>query len=142
LQQAMETALDTVQDDRFACHSKDWCTAVLDNGAVLVTISDPTYLGAACDAADIVVIPIRLRLARCRSGATVYTGASLRRTGAVEIDLNAPPPGITTAFDSLDRPWSRHRAYDWRTASFTSSPKAPPSDSPSPPVSPISDSDE
>ena len=28
LQQAMETALDTVQDGRFACHSKDWCGGI------------------------------------------------------------------------------------------------------------------
>jgi hypothetical protein len=76
--------------------------------------------------ADIVVTPVRLRIDRCRSGAALYTGASLRQTGSIEIDLNATPPKVTTAFQSLTRPWERHRAYDWRTMGFTDEPDASP----------------
>jgi competence protein ComEC len=130
LRQAMETALNRVADGRFACHGRDWCVAMLENGTMLATIADAAYLGPACDTADIVVTPVRLRLDRCRSGATLYTGASLRRTGSVEIDLSASQPVVSTAFQALNRPWERHRAYDWRTAGFPSgSPPSPLSDS-------------
>ncbi len=130
LQAAMEAALDVVAEGGFACHGRDWCVAMLDNGTILATISDPAYLGPACDTADIVVTPVRLRLERCRSGATLYTGASLRRTGSVEIDLSTPQPTILTAFNALDRPWERHRAYDWRKeAASENTARSPISDS-------------
>ncbi|MET0748322.1 MAG: ComEC/Rec2 family competence protein [Rhizobium sp.] len=116
LRQAMEAALDGVADGGFACHGRDWCVAMLETGSMLATISDAAYLGPACDTADIVVTPVRLRFDKCRSGATLYTGASLRRTGSVEIDLTGTEPVVSTAFQSLDRPWERHRAYDWRAA--------------------------
>lgn len=132
LRLAMETALDSVADGRFACHGRDWCVAMLENGTMLATISDGAYLGPACDTADIVVTPIRLRLDTCRSGAALYTGASLRHTGSVELDLSKAQPIIATAFQTLDRPWERHRAYDWRSAAFPATPS----------TSPVSDSGE
>ncbi len=126
LREAMAGSLDRVPDGGFACHRKDWCAAMLDNGTVLLTIANAAYLGPACDTADIVVIPVRLRLGRCRSGAILFTGATLRRTGSVEIDLGSEKPVTTTAFQSLGRPWNRHRAYDWHTGTFVSAPEASP----------------
>jgi hypothetical protein len=128
LRKAMETSLDTVPAGGFACHRKDWCVAMLDNGEMLVTIDNAAYLGAACDTADIVITPVRLRLDRCRSGAMLFTGANLRRTGAIEMDLSSGKPVISTAFQRLDRPWSRHRAYDWHSGTFEAAPTSPSGD--------------
>jgi competence protein ComEC len=126
LRLAMEAALDSGADGGFACHGRDWCVAMLENGSILATIADPAYLGPACDMADIVVTPVRIRIDRCRSGAALYTGASLRQTGSIEIDLNATPLKVATAFQSLTRPWERHRAYDRRTMGFSDEPAASP----------------
>lgn len=103
----------------FVCVKKAWCTAKLPNGQVVTTIDDAAYLGPACDTAQIVITSIRLRFDRCRSGAALFTGETLRKTGAVEIRFDQQGPVIKTAFDTLARPWSRHRAYDWRSDTFT-----------------------
>ncbi|MGA1804371.1 ComEC/Rec2 family competence protein [Rhizobium sp. HT1-10] len=130
LRTAMETALESVADGGFACHARDWCVAMLANGQIVSTISDAAYLGPACDTADIVVTPIKLRTQSCRSGGTLYTGASLRKSGSVEIDLAPDRPRVLPAFTSLNRPWERHRAYDWRKASYSdASATSPVSDS-------------
>jgi len=105
-------------EERFSCVKKAWCTARLENGSVLTVIDNAAYLGPACDASDIVVTPVRLRLESCRSGALLFTGASLRRTGAVELRFDGGAAGVTTSFEKLDRPWTRHRAYDWRSGTF------------------------
>jgi ComEC/Rec2-related protein len=141
LKDAMAAALDTVPDGGFACHRKDWCTAILENGRILTTIDSPAYLGAACDTADIVVIPARLRLGGCRSGAMLFTGSSLRRSGAVEIDLEPQAPVIRTAFQGVQRPWNRHRAYDWRSGTFLSAGGPPIEGEPLGQMSPLSDND-
>jgi competence protein ComEC len=115
---AMEEALDRTMQGSFACQRGDWCVAMLENGAILVTIENAAYLPSACDTANIVVTPIRLRLDRCRSGAALITGATLRKTGSLEIMLDADKPVISTAFENPQRPWTRHRTYDWRTDKF------------------------
>jgi competence protein ComEC len=133
VRKAMEAALDRTMQGSFACQKGAWCVAMLDNGAFLITIENAAYLPSACDTANIVVTPIRLRLDRCRSGATLITGATLRRTGSLEMALDADKPNISTAFDNPQRPWTRHRTYDWRTGKF---------DAPVISASPVSDSDE
>lgn len=133
VRKAMEEALDQTMQGSFACQKGAWCVAMLENGAMLVTIEDAAYLPPACDTASIVVTPIRLRLDRCRSGAMLFTGATLRRTGSVEMDLSADEPIVATAFENPQRPWARHRTYDWRTGAFGA---------PIVPVSPVSDNDE
>ncbi|MFJ6325481.1 MULTISPECIES: ComEC/Rec2 family competence protein [unclassified Rhizobium] len=128
---AMEEALDRTMQGSFACQKGAWCVAMLENGTILVTIENAAYLPPACDTANIVVTPIRLRLDRCRSGALLYTGATLRRTGSVEMDLSGDKPIVSTAFENPQRPWTRHRTYDWRTGTFGApiEPKSPVSDS-------------
>ncbi|MBB3453303.1 ComEC/Rec2-related protein [Rhizobium sp. BK313] len=133
VRKAMDAALDNAGQGGFACQKRAWCVAMLDNGDMLVTIEDAAYLAPACDTANIVVIPVRLRLDRCRSGATLFTGATLRRTGSIEIDLSADKPITRNAFQTLTRPWNLHRAYDWRTGTFGALIA---------PVSPVSDSGE
>ncbi|MDL2398593.1 ComEC/Rec2 family competence protein [Rhizobium mayense] len=133
VRKAMDAALDNAGDGGFACQKREWCVAILDNGDMLVTIENAAYLAPACDTANIVVTPIRLRLDRCRSGARLFTGATLRRTGSIEMDLSADKPTTTTAFQALVRPWNMHRAYDWRSGTFGA---------PIAPVSPVSDNGE
>jgi hypothetical protein len=118
VRKAMEEALDRAMQGSFACQKGAWCVAMLENGAMLVTIEDAAYLPPACDTANIVVTPVRLRLDRCRSGAMLFTGATLRQTGSIEMDLRADTPVVLTAFENPQRPWMRHRTYDWRTGMF------------------------
>lgn len=114
---------------RFSCQKGAWCTTLLGNGKKLTIIDNAAYLGPACDTADIVVTPVRLRFDRCRSGALLFTGETLRRTGSVELRFTDKGTEITTAFDTLRRPWMRHRAYDWRSDSFADASTSPVSDS-------------
>ncbi|KQV81371.1 ComEC/Rec2 family competence protein [Rhizobium sp. Root1220] len=117
-------------ENGFTCRKGAWCTAMLDNGYVLTTLEDAAYLGPACDVSDIVVTPVRLRLGECRSGSMLFTGETLRRSGAVEVQIGQQGSmSVTTAYQSLSRPWLMHRTYDWRSNTFNT-------------ASPISDSDE
>jgi hypothetical protein len=120
---AMKKALagDTV--DRFICREKHWCVARLSDGLVVVIAQNGGYTGVACDLADIVVTPARLKWDKCRSGAVLHTGETLRRIGSVEFFLTEneyAPPTMTTvgALDGKQRAWTMHRHYDWRTATF------------------------
>ncbi|AVA21478.1 MULTISPECIES: ComEC/Rec2 family competence protein [unclassified Rhizobium] len=133
VRKAMDAALDAAGPGGFACQKGAWCVAMLDNGDMLVTIEDAAYLAPACDTANIVITSVRLRLDRCRSGATLFTGATLRRTGSIEMSLSTDKPIMTAAFENLSRPWSLHRSYDWRTDTFGA---------PLKPASPVSDSGE
>ncbi|UDF29494.1 UNVERIFIED_ORG: ComEC/Rec2 family competence protein [Roseateles sp. XES5] len=135
---AMTDAFATAGKTRaFVCEAKAFCAAISPSGWRIVTLEDTAFLGTACDNADLVVVPFPLRIDACRSGARLVTARHLRRTGALEIrpveagqstvsgssaPLSADPLSsaiVTPAVETLDRPWARHRAYDWRTGSFT-----------------------
>ncbi|WP_184376920.1 ComEC/Rec2 family competence protein [Rhizobium sp. BK619] len=118
---AMRAAAAGGETNRFSCVKKAWCTSRLGNGRVVTIIDNAAYLGPACDSADIVVTPVRLRFNSCRSGATLFTGETLRRTGSVELRFADAGLEVATAFETLSRPWMRQRAYDWRSNSFTES---------------------
>ncbi len=133
VRRAMEEALDRTMQGSFACQKGAWCVAMLENGAMLVTIENAAYLPPACDTANIVVTSIRLRLDHCRSGAMLITGATLRQTGSIEMALATDKPVVSAAFENPQRPWTRHRTYDWRTDKFGT---------PARPVSTVSDSAE
>ncbi|OBZ94072.1 transporter [Pararhizobium polonicum] len=125
---AVRQLLAEATPDRFLCVPKQWCAARARQGWRIVTVEDARFIGIACDEADIVVIPVMLRFRTCRSGALLLSGQSLRRTGAVEI--YGPSPGepagetgkaemrVVFALEQLQRPWARHRTYDWRTGLF------------------------
>ena len=117
-QEAQSAIAVNAREERFSCVKKAWCTAKLENGSVLTVIDNAAYLGPACDASDIVVTPVRLRLESCRSGALLFTGATLRKTGSVELNFDGGAAAVTASFEDLDRPWTRHRAYDWRSGTF------------------------
>jgi len=125
---AMLSALDAAAKQAgFVCETKAFCVAVSPNEWRIATLEDVAFLGTACDLADLVVTQVPLRTAACRSGAKLITARHLRRTGALEIipaeEENAPfmlEASITPAVETLERPWSRHRTYDWRTGTYTS----------------------
>ncbi|WP_411035466.1 ComEC/Rec2 family competence protein [Shinella sp. BYT-45] len=123
---AMSAAFEAAgKRNGFVCEAKAFCAAVSPSGWRIVALEDVAFLGTACDAADLVVVSFALRLDACRSGARMVTARHLRRTGALEITptgaATASPLAaarITTAVETLDRPWSRHRTYDWRSGRF------------------------
>ncbi|EJL57017.1 hypothetical protein PMI09_01505 [Rhizobium sp. CF122] len=105
--------------NRFVCLKGAWCTATHDSGYVLTIVENPVYFGAACDTADIVVTPARLRVTECRSGALLFTGETSRRSGPAEIRIDDQgTPIVTTSYTTHDRPWMRHRAYNCRSGTF------------------------
>ncbi|WP_275782319.1 ComEC/Rec2 family competence protein [Pararhizobium gei] len=124
----MRQLLAETKMNRFACVPKQWCAGTAAPGWKIVTVEDVRFLGAACDEADIVVTPVGVRLSACRSSAQLFTGRSLRRTGAIEIFAAEPsrkakdektPMRLVTALNDLQRPWVRHRSYDWRSGEFS-----------------------
>ncbi len=125
---AIRKLLAETTPGRFACVPKQWCAATARAGWRIVTVEDARFVGIACDEADIIVTSLMLQFRDCRSGAMLLSGQSLRRTGAVEIfAVSADDAGlqngkagmrVVTALDQLQRPWVRHRTYDWRTGEF------------------------
>lgn len=117
---AMQKALTESEEGRFACAAKLWCVLRLGERRIAL-VDDPAYAGAACDAATLVIVSARLRFEACRSGALLITSTTLRRTGALEISLPENPaeqPRLAPAFENAERPWMRHRSYDWRSGEF------------------------
>lgn len=64
----------------------------MDSGYILTVVENQAYFGAACDTADIVMTPARLRAPECRSGAMLFTGETLRRSAAAEISIDEQAP--------------------------------------------------
>ncbi len=102
----------------FVCAKGAWCAGRSRNGLRIATIEDLSYLGSACDEADVVVVGANILMPRCYSGAMLVTGRSLRRSGALEIVLQSGAVTSVGAINSKFREWTQHRFYDWRTKSF------------------------
>ncbi len=119
--QAARAAMRQAPRDRFVCMPKAWCAVKARAGPILVVVEDGRYAGAACDTAAIVVAA-RARFDHCRSDALMLNGTTLRKTGAIEISLAGSTDiyrwTLRTAMAGQDRPWTRHRYYDWRTGAF------------------------
>ena len=117
----MKADVAAADPGRFTCRNGLWCVARIENGAVILQTEIGGLAGAACDMADIVVTAARLKWSECHSGAKLFSGSTLRRTGSVEIHLN---PGdsrdftIVTSFGIGARPWYDHRLYDWRSGQY------------------------
>lgn len=118
--EAAKSRMKQAPSGRFTCESKAWCAASTGEG-IVITVEDGRYAGAACDAASLVIAP-SARFDRCRSGALMINGSTLRKTGALEISLNGAADyrrwQVRAAMADEDRPWSRHRHYDWRSQRF------------------------
>ncbi|MEM5473062.1 ComEC/Rec2 family competence protein [Hoeflea sp. AS60] len=123
------------QPSHFHCASRGVCAAVHAQAAIVV-IDEAALIGAACDRADLVVVSIPVYLGTCRSGATLITSRSLRRSGALAITVSktdqaqalqpSRPPRrpkrprfyMEAALQGTIRPWTVQRYYDWRTRAF------------------------
>ncbi len=127
-----------LQTSRFHCANRGVCAAV-HAGVRIVAIDQAALIGAACDRADLVVISIPVYLDECRSGATLVTARTLRRTGSLAIRVQesqassgfqASKAGsgagnstgahfrIDAAVQGVIRPWTVQRYYEWRTGTF------------------------
>ncbi|MDI7864022.1 competence protein ComEC family protein [Rhizobiaceae bacterium n13] len=114
----LRAALATEEVDRFNCLDRAWCVARTRAGVAIATIEDPTWIGAACDVADLVISARHVHFEQCRSGARLISPTLLRQTGALEIRFGesaSDPLHVLAAGQGADRPWTRHRSYDWRT---------------------------
>lgn len=107
----------------FTCAKNLWCAGITERSTKIIWFEQPALAGTACDLADIAITPSMLRMNTCRTGAKLVTGRTLRQTGALEIYARASADGrahlqIIPAIQTPNRPWNRHRAYDWRTNSY------------------------
>lgn len=151
---AMRAALDR-HPARFLCYGAKWCAADVAQGLPLVTVSDPAFVGPACDLAGIVVVARPPRITNCRAGVLLITGPALRRSGSIEIAVDrvldvsgvdpwirgeerqdratrvAAGPGtayrltVRSALGGVIRPWTVQRYYDWRSRGFDFGAAAP-----------------
>jgi hypothetical protein len=125
---AVETAafLTSAQPGVFACRKGIGCAGRSREGWTVAVIEKAESLSYLCGRADLVVVASRRPYAACPSGGSLVISAeTLRRTGAVEIHAEQqerpgvpPRMRVVTSFSSTERPWQRHRRYDWRTGSF------------------------
>lgn len=121
IKQKRDALAGAAEEGVFTCVPRQWCAARLRSGDLLMTVEDVRLVGFACDVATIVVTGSSPRFPECRSGALLFTAASLRRSGAVML---FPDPGaargyrMDASFGPLNRPWQRHRTYDWRQDRF------------------------
>lgn len=128
---AMQAAAEAVEPGHFLCSGRDWCIGRLGNNVLVATFSDFAFQGPACRQASIVIAAAYLKQPQCGDGeAQLFDRNALRQRGALAVYLAAPQaPGaqplspapsieIIGALDGLDRPWLRHRFYDWRSNAY------------------------
>jgi ComEC/Rec2-related protein len=133
VEDAMEEAGKAVRPGEFTCSARDWCIGRLLNNALIVTFGDFAFQGPACRQADIAIAAAFLRVPRCGEGeAMLFDRNMLRSRGALSVYIKrtgpsaapgeaaspSPPFTIVGAIDGRNRPWNRHRYYDWRRNSY------------------------
>ncbi|THK40127.1 ComEC family competence protein [Ensifer sp. MPMI2T] len=118
--------LSSAKAGGFICRKREWCVGRSHEGWTIVIVDAPELFPSLCEAADLVVAATSRPLPTCKSSrALVVTGETLRRSGAIEIYADetqtAGPPRmrIARSFASTERPWQRHRRYDWRSNGFS-----------------------
>lgn len=121
----LTSTLNRASLDVFSCRDKAWCVARTRSGWTVVIVDNLSLFEVLCDQADLLIAPGSFNERTCPSGqARILSGRLLRLAGAVEI-FAEPVSGdqrskmrFKTSFTSLQRPWERHRAYDWRSDGF------------------------
>lgn len=140
----MQDALEKADQRRdiFFCRTDAFCLARLGNSWTVVLVQNRDYSAAACTLADLIVSAQSTYYAACdgkkansSAVSTTQAGPSnsqkappvlidrdrLRQLGAMEItlgELSTRTLQMTTTFHGEQRPWTRHRYYDWRTNSY------------------------
>jgi ComEC/Rec2-related protein len=108
----------------FACRKRQACVGQSREGWTVAVVEAPELIPTLCKGADLVVVATRRPQAACPSGtALIITSQTLRRTGAIEVYADRRQPGelhmrVEASFASTERPWQRHRRYDWRSGEF------------------------
>ncbi|RDL51898.1 hypothetical protein BLJAPNOD_03045 [Ensifer sp. M14] len=125
----INATLSKASPNVFSCREKQWCVAHSDAGWTVALIENPNLFEVLCDQADLLIVPGSFNERTCSSGqARILSGRLLRLSGAVEIFAEPalgnqrPSMRFKTSFMSLQRPWERHRAYDWRRGDFDDDP--------------------
>ncbi|MDQ0455934.1 ComEC/Rec2 family competence protein [Rhizobium paknamense] len=119
---AMQEVVDAARANPvvFYCRPSAFC-ALAAKGWTVVTVERRDYLESACQAADLVIASVSKRRTGCEAGKPAIDLDGLRAAGAMEITLGdaaAQTYTARTAFSGENRPWTRHRYYDWRSRSF------------------------
>lgn len=106
---------------RFTCRKDLWCASGSAAGVTIAVVSNPWLTGTACDLADIVVTTRGVPFTTCRSGALLITGDTLRRTGSMELWFEGNGEQryrARASLNSVERLWSIHRSYQWRSKAY------------------------
>lgn len=119
----MTVALRDAEAGVFTCSKGIWCAARAGSGEWIIVLEDGRFAGKACDIADIVIVSRRTSFSQCRSGALLLNRDILRRLGSLELDFaDSDQAGVVgrlgAAIARMDRPWSEHRYYDWKSGRF------------------------
>ncbi len=108
----------------FICVDDSFCAGITSGGKRVIFVENLSYIGAACDRADIVVTAKCIAMQRCYSGAMLVTGRMLRQSGSLEISFDGRDGAATvrSAIAGADRSWMQHRYYNWRSRLFEHDP--------------------
>lgn len=112
------------REPAFICVDDSFCAGVTPGGKRVILVENLAYIGAACDRADLVVTAKRITMQRCYSDALLVTGRMLRQSGSLEISFDGRhgAPRVRSAIADADRPWIKHRYYNWRSRAFEHDP--------------------
>lgn len=96
-------AMTRQETSRFQCASRGICAA-WHLQALIVAIDRPELIGPACDRADLLIVSIPVRMTSCRSGATLITARTLRRSGSLAIRVSHGTGAVGPAQHLTDAP--------------------------------------
>lgn len=123
----MEGMLSTASEQRFTCLATRWCLTILTSGLRVAVVNEAPDVKPACSIADIVITRTRQPVNVCRAGphkdngTILVDGTYLARNGSIALDTHEKSGNrftLETSRDGANRPWNRHRFYDWRTNAF------------------------
>ncbi|MBC8129359.1 MAG: ComEC/Rec2 family competence protein [Rhizobiaceae bacterium] len=105
-----------------------YCTATTRRGLTVAWTDDFRETGRACDEADVAIIARAIRLETCRSGATLVTLRTLRRTGSLAISKDPQGAGrhVARSIENARLEWTRHRQAPWPEVWSRSTEEGPP----------------
>ncbi|MGF6171777.1 hypothetical protein ABIE33_000051 [Ensifer sp. 4252] len=125
IREDINSTLSQASPNVFSCREKEWCIARSHAGWAVALVENPNLFEVLCNQVDLLIVPGNFTERTCSSGhARILSGRLLRLAGAIEIFAEPvagdahPKMRFKTSFTSLQRPWGRHRAYDWRSDGF------------------------
>ncbi len=129
---AMEAAGKQVETGRFLCSGRDWCIGKLAEGLLVATFSDfasrmphagrprSSSLRPSCASPHVSRARHNSSTAMRSGAAAHWQSISMRPEIAQRTEGSLQPTfRIAGALDGKDRPWLRHRYYNWRSDTYT-----------------------